>query len=143
MAFNEGIPQIELDERTNDWLQANWEILVENTVLPSGEYLEVYGVGADVNDDSSRVCFPDKLPTHRIYCMSPNDAPVIDLLSQQLKHITRTMTFFGFVSWDQGYFRVSSPFDHVLLENGGDRIVVRISDVFFDVEAIKQPARAH
>ena len=30
-----------------DWLQANWEILVEKKVLKQNEYLEIYSDGAD------------------------------------------------------------------------------------------------
>lgn len=39
----------------SDWIQANWELLVERKVLPLNDYLEVYGAGADFNGKSSRI----------------------------------------------------------------------------------------
>lgn len=40
------------EESINDWLQANWELLVERKVLNINEYLEVYGDGADYHGAS-------------------------------------------------------------------------------------------
>lgn len=39
----------------SDWLQANWEILVEKKILQLNEYLEFYGDGADYYGDSCRI----------------------------------------------------------------------------------------
>ena len=39
----------------NDWIQSNWEILVERKILEINNDLEVYGSGADFNEESSRI----------------------------------------------------------------------------------------
>ena len=53
----------------DDWLQANWELLVEtslyNTLFETVS-LQVYGHGADLNGESSRVLFPDLQQTHSV-----------------------------------------------------------------------------
>jgi hypothetical protein len=51
-----------------DWLQANWEIMVEASLEP-GVFLEVYGEGADCNERSSRVYRPDGTATHAVVCL--------------------------------------------------------------------------
>jgi len=53
------------DNLLADWLQANWEIIVESRLqemqlIPS--LLDVYGDGADCNGASSRVSLPDLSP---------------------------------------------------------------------------------
>ena len=60
-----------LDENFCDWAQANWELLVERTICKSGQFLEIYGSGSDYEAGlHARVFFRDKLPTHRIRCIS-------------------------------------------------------------------------
>lgn len=63
-----------------DWLQANWEILVEGAFFESGVALEVYGEGADCNGASSRVLYPERLPSHRLVCHPAQGITVIDFL---------------------------------------------------------------
>jgi hypothetical protein len=50
----------------SDWLQANWEILVEKKILKQNEYLETYSEGADYNGSSSRMNDIEALPTHTL-----------------------------------------------------------------------------
>ena len=61
-----------------DWLQANWEILVEDNVsaeISASEsgfskrrcYLEAYVKGNDLSSPSHRVSDPDALATHEIH----------------------------------------------------------------------------
>ncbi len=67
----------------DDFLQANWEILVEMLIcIPGEEFLEPYGNGADCNGDSSRVSLPDKITTHRIQCYTDSNK-VMDLLTNK------------------------------------------------------------
>ncbi len=67
---------------TIDWLQANWEILVEG-LLGQGIVLEPYGDGADCNGASSRVLYPDRLPTHQIICKPLQGSQIFDALNEQ------------------------------------------------------------
>jgi hypothetical protein len=47
------------------WIQANWEILVENQALESGDVLEPYGYGKSPGD---RYLEREKIATHRVIC---------------------------------------------------------------------------
>ena len=133
--FNENLSADAREESLNNWLQANWELLVETNICKTNEFLEVYGYGADCNGASSRVCYSDKLPTHRVICNPLNDIPVKDEITKEMRVITG-MTFDGFMNWDGKYYQISPPFDHVLLTNNENEILVRISEVFFDTEKI-------
>jgi len=136
MIFSNNLSKIELEERINDWLQANWEILVESSIVGIDEYLEVYGYGADCNGDSSRICFPEKLPTHRIVCRALSSKPVMDMISQEMKLLTNDMTFYGFVNWEMNYFNIAPPFDNVLLEGKMGKIVTHTKNIYFDLETV-------
>lgn len=52
------------EDSINDWMQANWELLVERKILPLNEYLEVYGDGTDFNGISSRITDINIAATH-------------------------------------------------------------------------------
>ena len=43
----------------DDWMQANWELIVEGLLSDGRLVLEPYGEGADCNGASSRVLYPD------------------------------------------------------------------------------------
>lgn len=130
--FNESASAESLEEITNNWLQANWEILVENNVTGVNEFLEVYGNGADCNAASSRICYADKLPTHRIKCVN---SIVRDVISKQ-EIDTDKMYFDGFVSIQNNYHVMAPPFDYVLLSGNNDIALVSVKDVIFDIERI-------
>jgi hypothetical protein len=57
----------EINENISNWLQANWEILVESAVCKSGEFLDLYGDGADFDEsESSRVTYKSISATHYV-----------------------------------------------------------------------------
>jgi len=122
------------EEMLNNWLQANWEILIESTLTKENEYLEVYGFGADCNGESSRVCYPDKLPTRRILCYPTNGKLVKDYLSNENVDIANC-DFMGFVSLDDNYYKVKPPFDFVLLSKDS-QFLIHFEDVIFVLELI-------
>ena len=66
-----------------DWLQANWELIVEGLLDGKNLVLEPYGDGADCNGASSRVLYPDRLPTHRLICKSSSGGLIFDFLNDQ------------------------------------------------------------
>lgn len=87
------------DEILNDWMQANWELLVESRVCQPGlEFLTVYGDGADCNDGSSRVWFPEALATHGVKCELIK--PAFDVMSEQPITKNAVLDFEGICSWD-------------------------------------------
>jgi len=133
--FVENLLDDEKEERINNWLQANWEILVEANLCGVNEFLEVYGYGADCNGASSRICFTDKLPTHKIVCNSINQTYVRDVITSEMKNITG-MTFDGFMSWNGEFYEMSAPFDFILLTNESSNVLISINDVNFSIEKI-------
>jgi hypothetical protein len=126
-----------IEERTNDWLQANWEILIESVILYGlNEFIEVYGFGADTNGASSRVSFPEAKATYRIICKPRNGDKVKDLFSNEFKSMDNTK-FEQFVNWGGTYYQVNPPFDYVLLgDDSIDGMVVSVNDVVFELEKI-------
>lgn len=134
-SFNEQFLMEEKQEKLNDWLQANWELLVESSACGINEYLEVYGYGADCNGASSRVTFPDKPATHRVVCNAYFSNPIRDLLTGELISIAN-MQLECFASWNGAYYEMSPPFDHVLVSNDRRDRLLAVADVNFDIEAI-------
>ena len=121
----------------NDWLQANWELLIETQLCRSGvQFLEVYGEVADCNGSSSRVWMPEALPTHRVVCLSASTDPVKDEITSRSIDV-RNLTFDGFVHWSEGQYRVSPPFDAILLSSQTDVFIVSCHSVIFDIEPIR------
>lgn len=117
----------------SDWMQSNWEILVENLLCHTNEYLDIYGDGADCNEKSSRVFMPTALPTHEIYCQGKEpDKKIKDFLSQELIEI-KDKTFNRFISWDGKRYSDAPPLKYVLLENDDDEFIVALEDVKFNI----------
>ena len=118
-----------------DWLQANWEILVEWRVCDSGrQFLEVYGEGADCNDPSSRVWLPDARATHRIVCVPKQNRSVVDRLSG--KEVSAEQLLLDrFVSWDGHQYAEEPPFEFVLVEqhSAGKELLLHHEEVDFEV----------
>lgn len=120
----------------SDWLQANWEIMVEALVCPDpDQFLEVYADGADCNDASSRVWMPTALPNHRIFCIPRQGNRVKDVVSGQSIDVER-LVFNRFISWDGKQYETCPPFNFVLLENDTDQFIVHSKDVIFQVTTI-------
>lgn len=119
------------------WLQANWEVLVEGTLLfGRGEYLEVYGSGADISGASSRVSFPDSLPTAGLVASSRTGKPVRDVLSGEVVELAEELEFDQLVSWSGTFYDLSPPFDHARFECGERVIVVPLSQVTFRLQKV-------
>ncbi len=120
-----------------DWLQANWEMLVEGALPPKGTYLEVYGEGADCNGTSSRVYLPDATATHRVVCLPRHDA-VTDLLSADLSPLPKTgLVLEQLVTMEGTWYKEAAPFDCVLVDDGGTSRVFLLEDVKFDLSPVE------
>ena len=120
-----------------DWLQANWELLVERRFNDPNLFLEVYGDGAE-NGKSSRYSFLDKLPTSSIICLPHNSPNVFDYLNQKEVKLNRPkLNLDRFVRIrEDGWYDESPPFDKVLCFSEGREIVIGIEDVSFFCEEI-------
>ena len=122
-----------------DWLQANWELLVEGLLGKEDLVLEVYGDGADCNGESSRVLYPNWLPTHKIICMPTDNNQAYDILNKrQLDTSQNEIVFDRFVSIGRdGWYYEISPFDKVLAEYAGEYVVLDFSNTTFKLQCIE------
>ena len=125
--------QVSTGSYVQDWMQTNWEMIVEGSLPPGEVFLEVYGEGADCNDSSSRVYRPDALPTHAVVCTAPKRAGFVeDLLNhEQLTLGAEGLPLEEFVTMDEGWFARKPPFDCVLLDDEGRERVVSAKAVRF------------
>ncbi|ACU07091.1 hypothetical protein FIC_00636 [Flavobacteriaceae bacterium 3519-10] len=108
----------------NDFYQVNWEILVESAVcIPGEEWLQIYGEGADCNSGSSRVTFPEKLPTHKIICRSEEN--IIDLLTNKIVDFENyTFNSFAEIPIDEN---LVTKFNAILLEHNSENEYILIN----------------
>lgn len=128
----------------DDWAQALWESIVESS-LPSTAFpvrLAVYGEGADCHPRSSRFSFPDDLPTHEVRCF-PIDGSVRDhLTGRPLVVAEEGYALDRFVVTNGSWYEVQPPFDHVLIELGGQEYVAPVSNLSWRVVEL-QPQEKH
>ena len=122
----------------DDWLQANWEILVEGPLSQEDLVLDPYGEGADCNEASSRVLYPTRLPTHKIICKPVNNGQFYDVLNKrQLDTSKGEVVFDRFVCiGEDGWFYELPPFDRVLGEYLGESVVVDFDSTDFQLQRI-------
>lgn len=121
---------------TIDWLQANWELLVEGLV-GQGIFLEIYGEGADCIGASSRVLYPDRLPTHQIICKPLQGSQIYDVLNDQQLDGSTDIIFDRFVSLgDDGWYYELPPFDKILANYNGEDAVLDFSEIDFQLKKI-------
>jgi len=111
-----------------DWLQANWELLVERKVLPLDCYLTVYGSGADFNKASSRITDVNALPTHDVNVWIEEG---MDLLNGVILKQT-CCCFEELVNFKEPFFNCVLATD---LINHTERIF-SLSDIVFQLKAI-------
>lgn len=97
----------------NDWIQANWELLVERKVLQLNEYLEIYGDGADFNGISSRITDVESIPTHSITVLVSD---CMDILNN-VKINAAEYLFEQLVGFKNGFYINSNPFNFVLVQD--------------------------
>jgi hypothetical protein len=120
------LEQLDWDESPyflENWIQANWELIVEKQALESGELLVPYGY------DSSSGCrytFKGEKLTHRVTCKKKGQSE-----SQY--------NFLCFVSKGDGVFKIEPPFDFIDVEdvNTGDRLSLTFDEVDYSIETIR------
>ena len=130
----------DLDQEDNtgsfliDWQQAIWERIVEHSLFSKyGQlFLEVYGEGADLNGDSSRISFADKTPTHVVGCRAKSKF-IKDVLTNKQFSIGEgeLLRFEKFVSIKDGWYYDTCPLDHVMLTRDSNELVVNLREIDF------------
>jgi len=118
----------------SDWVQANWELLVERNVLPLNKYLEVYGDGADFYAESSRITDFNACTTISIVVIVANTE---DLLNNHLI-ISGRYKFDRLVKFTDKFYLESPPFECVLVldqEKDIERVFL-LKNVLFKLQEI-------
>lgn len=126
-----------------DWLQANWEMLIEGAVSMHPDYgmqavfLQIYGEGADYHGSSSRLLEPNATLTHHVRCYPRHGESIQDKLTDQARESPQEGFFFGeFVSWDGSWFYRQPPFDHVLVRSDDGEAVFPCDGLRFDLHKL-------
>lgn len=118
----------------DDWLQANWELLVEGQIDTGRvKALDIYGEGADVNGDSSRILFPDRQPTHSVLVHSQNKS-IYDYLANKTIEISEGTVLSKLVTFKNGWYYEKPPFNKVLVEFNGKEMVLDFEKVLFSLK---------
>jgi len=130
-----------VDSLCADWLQANWELLVEGPLskrLGASVFLEAYGNGADANGASSRILNPASIATHKVICV-PREYPIRDLLNGiSVDAFMPGMALEKLVSLESdGWYYEKPPFDSVLVLRHDSAMVFSINDVWFALSDTK------
>lgn len=126
------------DSFVGDWLQASWESLVEASLAEG--VLDIYGGGADLYPDSSRVYRPsaNPLPTH-IVAFLPRDGTsslMDELTGQSVSFPAHGRSLDRFVSSSPPFFQEAPPFDHALTESDDGRFLFPNAALTFFVRPI-------
>jgi len=125
------------EDSVNDWLQSNWEFLVERKVLKNNNYLEVYGDGADFNGGSSRITDALSLANFKIKIAPKNGISVYDVLNEEEVTLFNS-NFDKLIGFKNGFYVLEPSFNFVLLndEKTGIERVVKLNDIEFTLEAL-------
>ncbi|MBS1761159.1 MAG: hypothetical protein JST23_13660 [Bacteroidetes bacterium] len=135
------VPLLSGREYTSDessignWLQANWEILVERKVLKLYEYLEIYSDGADYNGASSRMNDIEAMPTHNLNVFSNGKA--VDILNNETISSKEEFEFDRLVGFQNGFYTNHPPFNYALLiDSSGIERVLSLNEITFKLQRI-------
>nr|WP_068893114.1 hypothetical protein [Pedobacter panaciterrae] len=125
------------EDSLNDWLQSNWEFLVERKILKINDHLEVYGDGADFNGASSRITDPNAVANFKIKVISKNNKPVHDVLNEEEVTLVNA-DFNKLIGFKNGFYIMESEFNFMLLDdkNISTERVVRLNDIEFELERL-------
>ncbi len=121
---------------TIDWIQVNWEFLVERQLLEKKGPLKSY-----FNWDF-RITQPKAIATHEIICKPKSNKQFIDDRSQIIIPHDTTLEFGGFITRRDPGYGYYPPFDYLTLhaENRKYTYKVLVDDVDFFLSKIEDSA---
>lgn len=103
---------------TLEWIQSNWEFLVERQLLKKGSYLSCIGF----SHQEKRIMFPNVKVTHEIVCLSKRDDFFVDDESKIIIPRDCRLIFKGFLKKMDGSYGLYPPFDYAFVRaEGRDR----------------------
>ncbi len=99
------------DEFLIDWLQANWEMIVEASIPPKfSPRLEHYGEGADCNGNSCRVWEPAAVANYQVICIPKDNYAIVDVISG--KKVEGKLILDEFCTIKDDLYICAPPFDY-------------------------------
>ncbi|AQW61478.1 hypothetical protein [Vibrio owensii] len=109
----------------DDWVQANWELLVERRVLESGHLLVPYGYNISLLCRYKEVAGNGIV--HRVVC-------------KKVGELEYRLAFLCFKSNKNEVYRIEPPFDFVGVEDiyTGERYNLRFDELEFDIMQLEQ-----
>jgi hypothetical protein len=128
--------RISLEDTTgsflDDWMQANWEMVVEASIPPVlNVILEPYGAGADCNLGSSRIWRPNVLPTSPVFIRYIGNEPLMNVIDDL--EITGQLILDYFCTLEDAWPAVDLPFDYVSVQSETP-VVVPVDQLRYYVE---------
>ncbi|MFA7325896.1 MAG: hypothetical protein WC121_04470 [Candidatus Kapaibacterium sp.] len=124
------------EDSYSDWIEANWELLIEKKLLNSDEFLVEYGSGADIYGDSGRITELSGKPTHKVVINSLNGNEVYDYLNKKFITLNNN-TFVEFVSFRSGYYFRNPDFNFILFYDEQElERVIKSDEVKYNITAI-------
>ncbi len=106
----------------DNWMQANWELIVETQTLELGQLLSPYGYKSS---SKCRYTYKNAKLTHRVTCKKNGSSEP-------------QYNFLCFVSKKDGVFKIEPPFDFIDVEDikTGDRLSLAFGEMDFSIEKI-------
>ncbi|WP_343704263.1 hypothetical protein [Chitinophaga sp.] len=134
MPLLSGRPYATDESSKSDWLQSNWEMLVERKVLQLNEYLEVYGEGADFNGKSSRITDIESVPTHSVKVLIDGSKDILNNLEIE----DGRYDFERLVGFENGFYTSIPPFNFALVQDEGAGIerVFPLEEIRFELQLV-------
>lgn len=125
------------EDSLNDWLQANWELLVERKILNIGEYLEIYGDGADFYGASSRITDKEAIPNFQVIVKPLNMSNIYDVLNNESVELIDCI-FDKFVSFKNDFYYLEPEFNYILVLDYTTKKerVFALSEIYFGLKTI-------
>jgi hypothetical protein len=88
-----------------EWLQVNWEFLIERELLEKNGFLKSYTY------DNFRITHPNAIPTHEIICKPKANKQLIDDKTKAIIPAEKTLGFAGFKRKLERGYGFYPPFD--------------------------------
>lgn len=94
---------------TNEWLQANWEFLVERQLLKKNGG-ELRSFGSYLSE--LRISRPNASPTHEIICLPKNHTSLYDDKTKEPLPADKRLIFYIFLKKMDGSYGLYPPFNY-------------------------------
>ncbi|MGH1335927.1 MAG: hypothetical protein ACRBFS_07345 [Aureispira sp.] len=135
----EQIPVSKQEDCIDDWLQVNWELLVETAICEPLQYLWPYGSGGNANGISDRILFSEGVITHAVVCYPKVGEHFFNAFDNQLVRADLCIwEKFASLSTNKQHYIDGPPFDYVLLSREyNELIIVAVKDVVFKLETVE------